>query len=146
MSICSEHRQRGDILLEALVGVLIAALAAGGIAHLAGRVNDSQRQAKVEQLALEQMRNELHDDGVTLCGTTPSLTLPGNLTPTITVNCSAATTVTVKIGTCNYTVTPPTCNYTHNYTVTPPLEVSIAADAGSLGLSGSNALSLGTRQ
>ena len=135
MSICSEHRQRGDILLEALVGVLIAALAAGGIAHLAGRVNDSQRQAKVEQLALEQMRNELHDDGVTLCGTTPSLTLPGNLTPTITVNCSAATTVTV-------TVTIDSIDYT----VTPPLEVSIAADAGSLGLSGSNALSLGTRQ
>lgn len=135
MSICSEHRQRGDILLEALVGVLIAALAAGGIAHLAGRVNDSQRQAKVEQLALEQMRNELHDDGVTLCGTTPSLTLPGNLTPTITVNCSAATTVTV-------TVTIDSIDYT----VTPPLEVSIAADAGSLGLSGSNALTLGTRQ
>ena len=135
MSICSEHRQRGDILLEALVGVLIAALAAGGIAHLAGRVNDSQRQAKVEQLALEQMRNELHDDGVTLCGTTPSLTLPGNLTPTITVNCSAATTVTV-------TVTIDSIDYT----VTPPLEVSIAADAGSLGLSGSNALSWGTRQ
>lgn len=135
MSICSEHRQRGDILLEALVGVLIAALAAGGIAHLAGRVNDSQRQAKVEQLALEQMRNELHDDGVTLCGTTPSLTLPGNLTPTITVNCSAATTVTV-------TVTIDSIDYT----VTPPREVSIAADAGSLGLSGSNALSLGTRQ
>ena len=133
MSICSEHRQRGDILLEALVGVLIAALAAGGIAHLAGRVNDSQRQAKVEQLALEQMRNELHDDGVTLCGTTPSLTLPGNLTPTIDVPCSDPTTVTVTID-------------THNYTVTPPLEVSIAADAGSLGLSGSNALSLGTRQ
>ena len=133
MSICSEHRQRGDILLEGLIGVLIAALAAGGIAHLAGRVNDSQRQAKVEQLALEQMRNELHDDGVTLCGTTPSLTLPGDLTPTITVPCSAATTVTVTIDSIDYTVTP-------------PLEVSIAADAGSLGLSGSNALTLGTRQ
>ena len=133
MSICSEHRQRGDILLEALVGVLIAALAAGGIAHLAGRVNDSQRQAKVEQLALEQMRNELHDDGVTLCDTTPSLTLPGNLTPTIDVTCSDATTVTVTIDTIDYIVEP-------------PREVSIAADAGSLGLSGSNALSLGTRQ
>ena len=133
MSICSEHRQRGDILLEALVGVLIAALAAGGIAHLAGRVNDSQRQAKVEQLALEQMRNKLHDDGVTLCGTTPSLTLPGNLTPTIDVPCSAATTVTVTIDGLNYEVPP-------------PREVSIAAAAGSLGLSGSNALSLGTRQ
>ena len=140
MSICSEHRQRGDILLEALVGVLIAALAAGGIAHLAGRVNDSQRQAKVEQLALEQMRNELHDDGVTLCDTTPSLTLPGNLTPTINVICSDTervdgTTVTVTV-----TID------THNYTVTPPREVSIAAEADSLGLSGSNALTLGTRQ
>ena len=133
MSICSEHRQLGDILLAALLGVFIAALAAGGIAHLAGRVNDSQRQAKVEQLALEQMRNKLHDDGVTLCNTTPSLTLPGNLTPTITVNCSAATTVTVTIDGLNYEVPP-------------PREVSIAAAAGSLGLSGSNALSLGTRQ
>ena len=137
MSICSEHRQRGDILLEALVGVLIAALAAGGIAHLAGRVNDSQRQAKVEQLALEQMRNKLHDDGVTLCGTTPSLTLPGNLTPTIDVDCSDddddARTVTVTIDTIDYIVEP-------------PREVSIAAEADSLGLSGSDALSLGTRQ
>ena len=139
MSICSEHRQRGDILLEALVGVLIAALAAGGIAHLAGRVNDSQRQAKVEQLALEQMRNELHDDGVTLCDTTPSLTLPGNLTPTINVICSDTervdgTTVTVTV-----TIDG------RDYEVPPPREVSIAADAGSLGLSGSNVLSLGTR-
>ena len=133
MSICSEHRQRGDILLEALVGVLIAALAAGGIAHLAGRVNDSQRQAKVEQLALEQMRNKLHDDGVTLCGTTPSLTLPG-LTPTIHVPCSdPTTTVTVIID-------------THNYTVTPPREVSITAEAGSLGLSDGDSVSLGTGQ
>ena len=135
MSICSEHRQRGDILLEALVGVLIAALAAGGIAHLAGRVNDSQRQAKVEQLALEQMRNKLHDDGVTLCNTTPSLTLPGNLTPTITVNCIAATTTTVTVTIDGL-----------NYEVPPPREVSITAEAGSLGLSGSNAVSLGTRQ
>ena len=134
MSICSEHRQRGDILLEALVGVLIAALAAGGIAHLAGRVNDSQRQAKVEQLALEQMRNKLHDDGVTLCGTTPSLTLPGNLTPTIEVPCSDPTeTVTVTID-------------GHDYTVTPPREVSSTAAAGPLGLSDGDSVSLGTGQ
>lgn len=133
MSICSEHRQRGDILLEALVGVLIAALAAGGIAHLAGRVNDSQRQAKVEQLALEQMRNKLHDDGVTLCGTTPSLTLPGNLTPTIHVPCSDPTTVTVTIDTIDYIVEP-------------PREVSITAEAGSLGLSDGDPVSLGTGQ
>ena len=82
MSIyCNPRRQRGDILLESLIGVLIAALAAGGIAHLLGRINDSQREAKVEQLALRQMRDDLHDKGLALCGTTPTLSLPGNLTP-----------------------------------------------------------------
>lgn len=134
MSIyCNPRRQRGDILLESLIGVLIAALAAGGIAHLLGRINDSQREAKVEQLALRQMRDDLHDKGLALCGTTPTLSLPGNLTPAIAVNCGTATAITLTLD-------------AQTYTVTPPSAVTIAASASSLSLSGTSAVTLGTKQ
>lgn len=69
MSICfnSRSRQRGDMMLEALMGVLITSVIGAGLAHVASRVLSSQRDAKMENLAVEQLRQKLHDEGVGLC-------------------------------------------------------------------------------
>jgi len=69
MSTCSDpRRQRGEVLLEALVGVLIAGLISAGMARMASNVLNGQRDAKVQNLAVEQLRQRLQNEGVGLCG------------------------------------------------------------------------------
>ncbi|MFC4728239.1 hypothetical protein [Coralloluteibacterium thermophilus] len=137
MSTCCDRlrRQRGDILLDALIGVLVAALVGGGIAHLTARIMDSQRQARVSQIALVELRNALLDEGLSLCGTALPLSLPDG--PAAEVECAAAAPLTLSIGGAGYTVTPPAA-------------IVIEADAEALGLgTGGGAdppLTLGTRQ
>ncbi len=70
MSTCFERSarlQRGDVLLEALIGVLITAIIGGGMAHIAARTMVSQRDAKVENLVVEKLRAELGGKGRALC-------------------------------------------------------------------------------
>ena len=70
MSSCSRPvraHQRGDVLLEALVGVLITALLGASMAHVAGRVAAGQHEARVANLSVEQLRHTLQMDGLALC-------------------------------------------------------------------------------
>ena len=98
MSICSDtrRRQRGDIMLEALVGVLITSVIGAGLAHVVGRVLSSQRDAKVENLVVEQLRSQLQGEGVGLCdGRTVTIALPGG-DKAVAVDCEvAAANITV---------------------------------------------------
>ncbi len=92
MSICfdSPRRQRGDMMLEALVGVLITSLIGAGLAHVAANMMNNQRDAKVENLVVERLRDNLHSTGVGLCsGSTVEIVLPtGNKNANI--RCEAA--------------------------------------------------------
>ena len=70
MSSCSRPtraRQRGDVLLEALVGVLVTALLGASMAHVAGRIAAGQHEARVANLSVEQLRHALQMDGLALC-------------------------------------------------------------------------------
>lgn len=110
MSNCCRRprRQRGDILLESLIGVLITALIGGGMAFLCARLMDSQREAGIERLAVERLRNSLLDQGLALCGTSPTLSSwPGGGAPAATVHCPAPVAVTVTLGGTGYAVAPP---------------------------------------
>jgi type II secretory pathway pseudopilin PulG len=123
LTCCNYRNQRGDILLESLIGVLIVALIGGGIAHLSARLLDGQREAKVQQIALNQLHDTLLDGGVSLCGTTQPLTAPLQ-TQQAVVTCTNANPVALTIN-------------GNAYTVTPPSGITVTVDAAALGLSGS---------
>lgn len=99
MSTCSDsRRQRGEVLLEALVGVLITGLIGAGMAHMASGVLNSQRDAKVEHLAVAALRNQLQNQGIALCSaSSTTINLPTNNATAVAVACTG-TTVNVSMG------------------------------------------------
>lgn len=80
MSTCSDRRaaprrQRGEMLLEALIAVLITSVIAAGLAHVQARLMADQRATKVERLVVGQLREQLQSAGTGLCGS-GNVTLP----------------------------------------------------------------------
>ncbi|MGE8232193.1 MAG: type IV pilus modification PilV family protein [Stenotrophomonas sp.] len=101
MSICFDppRRQRGDMMLEALVGVLITSIIGAGLAHVVANVMNSQRDAKVENLMVERLRDSLHGQGVGLCGSaTLEISLPNGEARNAAVSCEPATATLAMAG------------------------------------------------
>ena len=76
---CTDPRraQRGDALLEALVGILLLALLGLGLSHAAARMLAAQRYAAAHGIVDAQMRNALETNGVQdLCSGDATATLP----------------------------------------------------------------------
>lgn len=133
MSTCSDARraQRGNVLLEALVSVAVTGLIGAGLAHVASGVMTSQRDAKVEQLAVASLRGELQTTGTALCsmphvplallpplgdnqagqvgadGTSSGSGSGSGSSTQADVTCAAAPDVTVTIGSEAHVVTAP---------------------------------------
>ena len=63
---CTDPRraQRGDALLEALVGILLLALLGLGLSHAAARMLAAQRYAAAHGIVVAQMRNALETQGI----------------------------------------------------------------------------------
>lgn len=80
-------QQRGDILLEALLGVLLLGIIGLGIVHVTSRVSVSQKDMNVHNLVVSKLRSEL---------------LAGNL----------AYNDSIEAGQEHFTVTPHTQNVT----------------------------------
>ncbi len=69
-------RQRGDALIESLVGTVIAAIMGLGLAFTCSRVMVSQRYVTTQNLVLDQMANALSSTGVsTLCAGTSAVSV-----------------------------------------------------------------------
>lgn len=75
-AICTERSrrrgrsQRGDALLEALIGFMLLMVLGLGLSYAAARTMNSQRYASTQNIALNQMRGLLQDDAKglrTLC-------------------------------------------------------------------------------
>lgn len=101
MSICFDppRRQRGDMMLEALVGVLITSIIGAGLAHVVASVMNSQRDAKMENLVVEGLRDSLQGQGVALCGSaTLEINLPNGDAKSAAVNCEPATATLAMAG------------------------------------------------
>lgn len=76
---CTDPRraQRGDALLEALVGILLLAILGLGLSHAAARMLAAQRYAAAHGIVVAQMRNALETNGVQdLCSGAATATLP----------------------------------------------------------------------
>lgn len=89
--------QRGDILLESLIGIVLMAIVGLGLVYSASRVAVSQKDMNQQNIVVSQMRTLLQQQGRALCsGGTPSISIPPNESIELTVHCSdAPTTVTV---------------------------------------------------
>ncbi|WP_155944477.1 hypothetical protein [Pseudoxanthomonas sp. Root630] len=121
--------QRGDVLIESLIGVLLTAILGAGMAHVAARIAESHYEAKLENLAAEQMRERLHNEGLRLCDQrTIALDIPGVVSPTASITCAEVAQVTVSIA-------------GQSQTIAPPREVLLRAK-----LVGGPAVEVGTRQ
>ncbi|MDN3236818.1 MULTISPECIES: hypothetical protein [unclassified Pseudomonas] len=59
--------QRGDTLIEALVGVLLMSIIGIGMIHIATRIQQTQTDLHIQNYIVVQMRNLLHVYGTTLC-------------------------------------------------------------------------------
>lgn len=98
-TFCRRRRgQRGDVMLEALVGVLVAGLLGAGFAHLASGVLRTQHDTKIQNAVVDNLRGQLQTQGIGLC-TSPnaSVPMPTGTALQATVACTNAT-VMVAIG------------------------------------------------
>ncbi|WP_040064068.1 hypothetical protein [Pseudomonas batumici] len=99
----ASRRQRGDVLLESLVGILLMALIGLGITYAASRAAVSQRDMKLQNIVVSQMRSLLEQNGALLCTTNAALLVVSIPTQTATVpiiaTCTSAPSVTVGTNT-----------------------------------------------
>lgn len=109
----TERAQRGDALLEALIGVLLSAVLVLGAVYTATRVAMSQSQARTQAMAITQLRNLLQETADTSAwcqgATPPAIRIrPAdlNLPPidlAVTASCSTPTSITLG----SVSITPP---------------------------------------
>lgn len=97
----TEHRrrQRGEMLIEALVGTLLLSLIGLGASYTTSRVLVSQRYLNAQSIAIVQMRALLQRYGaVTLCAdpTSAVIVLPPAQSLTLDVACTDGAAVTVN--------------------------------------------------
>lgn len=90
--------QTGDMLIEALIGLVLMAIVAVGVTTITSKVEKGKREMSVQDLAVSQLQELLVKNGngsINLCDTTPeTVTLPDE---TITVFASGCTTVAATI-------------------------------------------------
>ncbi|HNG59097.1 MAG TPA: hypothetical protein PKZ52_04675 [Cellvibrionaceae bacterium] len=90
--------QRGDMLIEALIGLVLMAIVAVGVTTITSKVEKGKREMSVQDLAVSQLQELLVKNGngsINLCDSTPeTITLPDE---TITVAASGCTTVSATI-------------------------------------------------
>jgi type II secretory pathway pseudopilin PulG len=92
------RRQRGDILIESLIGIVLMSIMGLGITYISSRAVVSQRDMTLQNIAVSQMRNLLELHGKALCSNAAlaSITVPMQTAALpLNVTCTAATAVTI---------------------------------------------------
>lgn len=115
------RQQRGEMLLEALVGMVLLGVLGLGLSYAGARVLVQQRYASTQDLALIQMRAALESQGLqALC---PKAEVPlqiGTVQLTATLECPPKPSVTVTVsGDLPAMSTPITTVYTQMRYATP---------------------------
>ena len=99
--------QQGFSLLEALVAMVLTSIIALGGALSMGKIMQVQRQSNLQQIAMNELRNLLREDGQKLCETSPpeaqQIEINGK---DITVNVTC-TPSTIRVGTTDTQIISP---------------------------------------
>lgn len=103
------RRQRGDALIESLVGVVIASIMGLGLSYTVSRMILSQRYVATQTSVIDQMANSLSSSGVTaLCaGTSQGSVTVGTSTLTLPVPTCTNAAITVQTASGGQIVTLP---------------------------------------
>ncbi|SEI02042.1 type IV pilus modification PilV family protein [Pseudomonas asplenii] len=95
--------QRGDVLLESLIGILLMSIIGLGITYASSRAAVSQRDMKLQNIVVNQMRSLLEQNGALLCSSKAALLVVSIPTQTdtvpITATCTSAPAMTVGTST-----------------------------------------------
>lgn len=124
--------ERGDALIEAIVGILLMTIVGLGLSYAAARALNSQRYQSTHNLMIAEMRNVLASQGLTnLCAgnvTVPNGSLLGKALPTPT--CTQASVSVGVAGSTQLNVTLPAGK------VVTSLRLSTPRDDATIGLFG----------
>lgn len=95
----SPSRQRGGMMIESLIGLLILSVIGGGIMHTTARMTNTQHDLAVNNITVNQMRSMLMTrtaGGADLCTGTHNISVPGQSDP-VKVNVARCDKVDMKI-------------------------------------------------
>lgn len=99
--IKTRQKQRGDFLIESLVGMVLMGIVGMGVVHIASRVSVNQQDMRLQEIAVNQVRAALmnHRTGLNnVCSPTPPvITLPNNEATEVEVH-GCGTTIDASIG------------------------------------------------
>jgi len=90
----SNAPQRGVILIEAMIGMVLAGLIATATVYAVARAGRAQNSANLRSTAVDQIRARLMQDGVALCGTSVPVTVAGS-SLSVRYTCAAYSGVSV---------------------------------------------------
>lgn len=104
----SLRQQRGDFLLEALIGMVLMAIISMGVVYVTSKASVSQRDMQVQEIAKSQLRTKLQN-GINLCAANQTITVPGKADTAITMQgCTSTerTSLTASINSVTVTDIP----------------------------------------
>lgn len=96
------RRQRGNVLLESLIGVAITAIIGAGTATIAARISVGQHEFRAKSITVSQVRQVLLTSGDSVCGSTghairmPTADAHVTASASIAIACAAAPSFTVQ--------------------------------------------------
>lgn len=92
--------QRGDFLVEAVIGLILVAIVGQGMLLIASRTAATQATLRVQEMAVSQMRSALMQNrsgSIDICSTSPVIFLPNSVSITADVQgCDTTSTVIIN--------------------------------------------------
>lgn len=93
-------RQRGDFLLESLIGMALMAIIGMGVMFVTSKASTSQRDSQMQDIAVNQMRAALVNNGTNntnICANLPNVVLPVGVAQVALQGCNNGRTITATI-------------------------------------------------
>jgi Tfp pilus assembly protein PilX len=101
----SLRTQRGDFLIESLIGMVLMAIIGMGVVFVTSKMSTVQKDMRVQEIAVNQMRALLLNNGtggINICNVAPSVKIPGvadSDVKTEVIGCNATVTATITTAT-----------------------------------------------
>lgn len=100
----SLQRQRGDFLIESLIGLVLMAIIGLGVVFVTSRMSIAHKDMRMQEIAVNQMRALLLNNGsngINICASPPTVKLPSLDIPATVIGCGETITASVHGKTIN---------------------------------------------
>lgn len=95
-----KRKQRGDLLLESLIGMVLMAIIGMGVVFVTSKVSTSQQDMRIHEIIVNKLRADLIKNGTNgfdICSANLDFTLPtGQSVDVSAQGCGAPTTATIN--------------------------------------------------